>query len=156
MMIYARSWLRTGLLALLLGLAGCQRQEPATPRPQPSPTIAPPATPLDNSTWELVQYGTVLSPSLPLAAEHPFLSFGPGGQLGGSTGCNGMFGSYVVTGTLLTLDQLGRSDMGCELALRDQEDQFLATLPRVSTWTVVTDTLTLSDGASALRFIRSY
>ena len=156
-MVYVRRWRRLGMLVLLLvASAACQRSDTGGTRPEPSATIVGLGSPLTGTSWELIRYGTPLSQTAPLSSTQPALfSFELDGRLFGSAGCNSFRGTYAVTGTLLTITQFGQTMMGCpDRAVMDQEDYILQNLPKAGTWTIITDTLTLSDATHIFRFIR--
>ncbi|MEJ6404063.1 serine hydrolase [Yoonia sp. 2307UL14-13] len=81
------------------------------------------------------------------------LQFLPDGSLAGSTGCNRLIGSYKADGTSLTLAPAGTTMMACPSALMNQEQDLLALLGDISSYTFDADgTLRLStdDGRSIL------
>ena len=154
-MVHIRRWsCVVSVVLLLIASTGCQRSD-GGPAPEPSATIAGEASPLAGTSWDLVRYGTALSSTAPLSSTRPMFSFDQAGNLSGSAGCNSYFGTYAVTGTLLTITQFGQTVMACpDKAVMDQESYILQSLPKAGTWTIITDTLTLSDATHTFRFIR--
>jgi heat shock protein HslJ len=156
-MLYVRRWSRAAMLVLLLlASSACQRSDAGVVGPEPSATIGVQDSPLAGTSWELVRYGTPLSSTAPLSSTQPIFTFDdPVGNLSGSAGCNSMFGTYAVTGTLLTIWRFGQTAMACgDNAVMAQEAYILENLPKAGTWTIVSDTLTLSDATHTFRFIR--
>jgi heat shock protein HslJ len=132
------------LVLLLLGVAACQRSDAGVP-----------AAPLAGTSWELVRYGTPLSQTAPLSSTTPIFSFDQAGKVGGSAGCNSFSGAYAVNGAQLTITELGMTLMACsDNAVMDQETYILQNLPTDATWTIVSDTLALSDATHTFTFIR--
>jgi heat shock protein HslJ len=147
-MVYICRWSRLAMLVLLLlVIAACQRSDSGIP-----------TSPLTGTSWDLVRYGTPLSSTAPLVSTQPnFFSFERDGRLFGSAGCNSMFGTYAVAGTRLIITELGQTSIGCgSKDVRDQESYILQNLPTDATWTIVSDTLTLSDATHTFRFIRRH
>ena len=113
--------------------------------PSPISTSAPtaPANPLTDGSWKLVRYGPPAEPREPIA-ETVNLSFEADGNLGGSGGCNSFFGSYEITGTAMTIGEVGSTEMACEpQALMAQEVEYLGALDRVTEFVQPGNTLTL-------------
>ena len=155
-MVHIRRWSRAGIIALLLlGFAACQRSDGGA-LPEPSATAVGQVSPLAGTAWELVSYGTALSQTAPLVSDKPnVFRFDQSSNLSGSAGCNSMFGIYAVTGTLLTITQFGQTAMACaDNAVMNQEYYILENIPKAGTWTIVSDTLTLSDATHTFTFIR--
>jgi heat shock protein HslJ len=96
---------------------------------------APPS--LDATSWSLAQVGG--------AAAKPggFLGFA-GGNVAGSTGCNGFGGTYKQSGVSLTIALGPVTQMACA-GLDEQEAAVLAALPKVASFSQVGGTLTLQD-----------
>ncbi len=72
------------------------------------------------------------------------------GKLSAKAGCNSMFGSYTVTGDVLTVPQMGSTMMACQDELMAQDRWLAAFLASGPTWTLDGDTLTLTDGKDTL------
>lgn len=69
---------------------------------------------LDNTTWELVAYGTVDAPMPALPDVETTITFDGNGNLNGNVGCNSFFGTYKVSGDILELGPIGATEMYCE------------------------------------------
>jgi heat shock protein HslJ len=81
------------------------------------------ALPLVGTTWALVTIVDTTDPdaaaSSPIGA--PTLLLGENDRITVVTGCNGISGSYEISGTTVTTGSLNRTLMGCELELSEQE-----------------------------------
>lgn len=62
----------------------------------------------------------------PIEDAAPTLSFEEG-NINGTTGCNGYFGSYTLDGTNLTIGQVGQTEMYCDGRM-EQEQAYLQML----------------------------
>jgi heat shock protein HslJ len=71
--------------------------------------------------------------------------FGADGKLAGSGGCNQYSATYTTSGQDITITQPASTRMACENALMQQETQYLSLLPKVSTYKISGDQLTLFD-----------
>ena len=114
-----------------------------------------PETPnLSGSDWKV----TSISRTRFVAGHEPVLSFGAGGRLSGSGGCNSLFGDYSQDGVKLTITALGTTKMMCtDKDVMEQEMTFLNLLTgiteleflnSVSTFNLVTES---GDGFRAER-----
>jgi heat shock protein HslJ len=122
------------LVALLI-LAACSPSGDEPPAAetgnQPAPEVTPQpeetsndqdAAALIGSKWDLISYGG----KPPAAGTRPTLNFDENG-LGGTTGCNSYFGSYTISGSKLTIGEMGQTLMAClENEVMEQESSFLA------------------------------
>ena len=117
-------------------------ETPTAEAPMPSSTAAT-QIPLTDGSWQLVSFGPAAEPSKPIS-DTPTLSFEADGNLGGSGGCNSFFGSYAITGTTMTIGEVGSTEMACEpQALMAQEVQYLAALGSVTEFVQTDNMLTL-------------
>ncbi len=148
--------MRTLLLSLTvlsLALAACTPIDP--PDPGAPGQGGPAETPdLTDSRWDLVQYGDPAAPQTPVADSRPILSFEQPGQLGHTTGCNGLGGEYTLDGTTLTVGNLMATMMACEEPLMTQEFAISQALQSATTLTQNGDTLVISYPEGELRYTR--
>jgi heat shock protein HslJ len=102
--------------------------------------------------WELAS-GTVDGADLPIIDNHPItLSFADG-NAGGTAACNGYGTSYEITGSEITFSELIWTEMACiPEEVMESEQAYLAALPRVGTFAISNDTLTLSGEGVELVF----
>ena len=82
------------------------------------------------------------------------VSFGDGGELSGTAGCNNYFASYEAdaeAGTI-TIDQIGFTDMACEgpEGIMEQEQAFLNALATAATYQIQGNTLEMRTADDAL------
>lgn len=75
------------------------------------------------------------------------IEFGEDGQVSGSSSCNRFTGSYETTGNALKIGPLATTRRACIDALGEQEQRFLASIAKVSQWTMENGLLILSDEA---------
>lgn len=139
-----RHWLAALLVLMLTAACGAPDTGSSAARTAAAtPVVTAPQNPLTIGSWQLVSYGPAAEPSKPISST-PTLSFAADGSLGGAGGCNSFFGSYVLTGTTMTIDGLGRTEMACmPQELMAQEDRYLAALADVSAFVHTDNTLTL-------------
>jgi polar amino acid transport system substrate-binding protein len=115
-------------------------QSTTPPQPTAAPTQPPPTPtqlpdPLEGSTFEI--YAIQGQSTIP--GTQPSLSFGNGGRLNGSDGCNTFQGSYTVQpssqsqGALMITMGPGTS-IACEADVADQAQSFLSTLGQVTAY----------------------
>ena len=101
---------------------------------------------MENTHWQLVRY---LDESGQWARALPESDVDiklEGGKLGGSAGCNRYFGGYELDGEKIRFtSQMGSTQMACEPAVTEQEQRYLALLPRATSWTIEDGLLTLID-----------
>jgi heat shock protein HslJ len=139
-LLSAASLLATSLLLATAG-AGLAQEEPTTP---------------EGVEWTLVSYatpGTTEPQAVPLTVEATLLL--EAGVASGSGGCNSFSGSYQLEGTSLTFSpEMTRTLVLCEPDVQAVEEAYLAALPGVTGWSVLDETLVLSDelGAPLLTF----
>lgn len=69
------------------------------------------------------------------------------GQATGSTGCNSYFGGYVLSGTAITFEPLGATEMACPEPRMTIESAWLTALGLTTTWTMDGTRLLLLDAA---------
>jgi heat shock protein HslJ len=114
----------------------------------------PPAA-LTQPTWTLTTL-VVDGQEQALSASHPAtLHFGAhDGQIAGSGGCNTFGGSYALNGTQLHIGALRSTLIGClEPVVSEQESHYFQALPRVATYGLKGNTLTLSGESGRVQLI---
>jgi heat shock protein HslJ len=103
------------------------------------------ALPLLNTQWRLTHLGpeVINNP----AGEHAihFLLQPSSTNVVGFSGCNRMFGRYVLEGPLLRFDGLGGTRMFCEGRMQIEE-RFLTMFSQVARWEIAGAGLRLLDG----------
>lgn len=103
--------------------------------------LATPATLLDTN-WRLTQVGEVVVPNPPGSREVYFALQSQNSNVVGFSGCNRMFGHYVLAGQQLKFDQMGGTKMFCDVRM-ELEQRFLAMFEYVSGWKISGNSLTL-------------
>jgi heat shock protein HslJ len=104
---------------------------------------------LDGTSWNLVSIDS--APAV-AGGREAGLSF-TGAQVGGSSGCNRLFGSYAASGAALSFSQVGATKMACSPELNAQELAFFAALEQAESYTIADGTLTISfDGGKQMVF----
>lgn len=117
--------------------------------PGSSPTTPPTATPslpdgtanLLDREWLLTLVGEgAISPDPPIT-----ITFGAGGQVSGSGGCNAYGGDYTLEGGSLSIGDVFSTKMACiDPTASQNESAFLAALATVQTWGIADAKLVLS------------
>jgi heat shock protein HslJ len=132
-------WLIAAAAALVSAGCGTFAKKEAAP--------AAPATLLD-TRWRLTQVGEVIVPN-PDGTRAVYLSLqSQNPNVVGFSGCNRMFGHYVLAGAQLKFDQIGGTKMFCD-ARMELEQRFLAMFEYVSSWKITGNTLQLLDSAGS-------
>lgn len=102
---------------------------------------AAPSTLLD-TRWRLTQVGEVAVPNPAGSREVYFSLQSQNPNVVGFSGCNRMFGHYVLSGEELKFDQLGGTKMFCDVRM-ELEQRYLAMFQYVSRWKIGGNTLRL-------------
>jgi heat shock protein HslJ len=112
----------------------------------------PAAPPMDLlGEWELSDGGTTVPRPPGIRATMVLAD----GQVDGTSFCNHYFGSYRLSGTSLTFDGLGATEMACtDDGVMPAETAYLGALGAVDTATVEDGDLLLTGKGAALRFRR--
>jgi heat shock protein HslJ len=81
-------------------------------------------------------------------------NFGADGSLTGNSGCNTYSAAYTVDGDKISIGPTATTQMACEQAVMDQEQQYLAALSTAATYRIDGSKLELraADGALAATF----
>lgn len=116
---------------------------------------ASPADQLDGTSWVLAAFagenGT-MSPAV-TAADAASLNFGADGVLNGSTGCNRIIGTYLQSGSSLTIELGPMTKMACDEAVTVQENAVISNMGKVAAFRSGNDlVLTTADGATLLTY----
>jgi len=113
---------------------------------------AAPAALLDTH-WRLTQVGEVVVPNPAGSREVYFSLQSQNPNVVGFSGCNRMFGHYVLSGEQLKFDQIGGTKMFCEVRM-ELEQRFLAMFEFVAGWKISGNTLRLlnSEGGTVAGF----
>jgi heat shock protein HslJ len=127
--------------AIVLVSAGCGSMNKA------EVAQAAPATLLDTH-WRLTQVGEVAVPNPAGGREVYFSLQSQNPNLVGFSGCNRMFGHYVLSGQQLKFDQIGGTKMFCDVRM-ELEQRFLAMFEYVAGWKISGNTLQLLNSAGA-------
>lgn len=132
----------------LLDAAGETLLTLTTP-PVPSPT------PLASTTWKLesIIEGTTASSVVAGTSVTLILNTEAGSYSGRA--CNNFGGDLSVTGDSIAFDPPHSTTMACPAAELTQENVVLSILPRVTTWAVDGNALTLTGATNTLRFVAS-
>jgi heat shock protein HslJ len=138
----------------VVGLTGCSSSSSSgdtTSTPSTSPTHE-----LTGTAWVLTSYqGSAGETVNAFAGATAALTFTARGALSGSTGCNQFSGTYVASGTSLTIKTGAMTLIGCTNGAQSaQESALLQLLPQVATFTIAADTLALkgSNGTTLLTY----
>jgi heat shock protein HslJ len=111
---------------------------------------------LENTRWELVSYGDI-GLEVPVVEDSTVtLEIQPGGQIGGTGGCNSYGGEATLEDGKLTIGEITSTLMACmDEAVMEQEQQFFMALNSASKVELNGNALTIlyNDGKSALHFM---
>jgi heat shock protein HslJ len=143
-------WVAVAALALTgLGLAACGDDSGSSA----DATAAPAAlanTGLASSSWVLSTYSAAGKDVPAVARPEAPLDFSDTDALSGSTGCNQFAGTYTADDSALTITLGPVTQRACESTiLQAQETAVLALLPKVASYSIDSDTLTMKDGNDA-------
>jgi heat shock protein HslJ len=136
--------LSVGALALLC--VACGRRSTSESEGTPVMDVS---TQLRGTYWKLTSLGEKPVTVADSPREPHLILQADSKQVGGSGGCNRMFGSYELNGDALTLGGIGSTKMACPDAM-DVETAFLPALQRVAKWRIAGRQLELLDSAGAL------
>lgn len=140
-----RHWLLcTALGAGILTSLGCKSTLPVPPVVAEAAT-----TSLTNTHWRLEQLGDqVIAPAAGPRQLH-FVLQSDNPRVAGFSGCNRMFGAYVLDGAGIRFDQMGGTRMACtDPAAMELEQRYLAMFAAAVEWHIAGRTLELrgADG----------
>jgi heat shock protein HslJ len=122
--------------AVMLGLAACALVNDATDEQ---------AERLYGRTWIAEEVG-----GQPVAAGiEPSLTVAPDGKVTGHAGCNGYFGSVIISGEAMSFGNLGSTRKACPEPAMSQEVQLLTALDSTRGYRLQDGVLVLLDGAGA-------
>jgi heat shock protein HslJ len=148
-----------GLLFAVAGfpmLAACgddsDSSSDASAAPQAQPANSDDA--LTGTSWVLSEVPTSSGPTLDAAARRAATLEFTDGSVAGSTGCNDFSGTYTVDGDALTIELGPMTQKACtDTALQAQETAIVERLPKVASYAVSEDGLTLNDESDAALLI---
>jgi heat shock protein HslJ len=83
------------------------------------------------------------------ATETVTAAFGTDGTISGFGGCNQYNGTFTESGNDLTISGLSSTKVACEGDANTVETAYLAALPKVATWEIAGDVLTLRDSSGS-------
>lgn len=101
---------------------------------------------LESKTWVLISYGTEGQLKTVLEGVEITATFNPDeAEVSGSSGCNHYFGDYKVTGSELSVFNIGWTEMACLTpeGVMEQEQLFLSMLTAAERFQVQEGQLTL-------------
>lgn len=126
--------LTIALVALAVLLVGCSS----------GPTDSPS---LEGTQWVLV----ALEGKPPLSDTAPSAEFSAD-QIRGSAGCNQYFGAYIVSGSDITITDVGSTEIYCmdPEGVMDQEQAFLAALSSAASYRLTGTRIELLDGTGSV------
>lgn len=108
---------------------------------------------LEGPTWVLDQRASRLATS---SSTVQVTAVFDGGRVSGSSGCNRYSAGYEVQGSSLTFSPIAGTRMACEPPASTIEDEYLARLGRVRSYSIAGDRLTLApSGAGAALVFRA-
>ena len=96
----------------------------------------------------------VVQLEVPLAGEQPYVRFGDG-IMEGFGGCNRIGARYVqdtVGSRFIAIGRIDRGTKACEVRAQQVEARTLEVLQAVSSYTIVTDSMTMTGSGGALKF----
>jgi heat shock protein HslJ len=108
------------------------KEVPSDPQSVNVTEAPPPAPPLAGTHWVVIAMNDAAGNPYPLLADVPLTAtFGQGGALDGSAGCNTYSAVYQAKGDALTIGRVTTSRMSCgePPGIMEQEAAFLAVLP---------------------------
>lgn len=128
----------TILMLIMMGLSGC--------------VIFNSSPKLVDTSWRALEIGGADV----IDEKHSTLSFSDEGRIGGSGGCNRMFGQYETSGDKLKIHSIGATKMACIGPIMDQEMRYFSALESVASYQVKDSELVLLDsgGKTVARFVR--
>lgn len=100
---------------------------------------------IPDGDWELVD-------GMAGVADHPITLSISGTEVSGRAACNSYFGAVSVSGSEISFGAMGQTAMGCEPAVMEAEQTFLAALGGVETFAFNDDRLTLTGSGARLGF----
>ena len=121
-------------------------------------TVPPAPEPLVGTNWTLESFHTADSVSSVIAGTTINAVFGEDGKVSGSAGCNRYFATYNTTGSSLSTGTAGSTKMYCGMpGVMVQENNYLALLAKVKTFTIEGRRLSLKDekGTTILSFSKT-
>src|SRR5688572_4916029 len=142
----------------LLGVLACAKSSTTGDETTAAAGSVSAASALQGPRWRLVELDG--EPALAgggLREPHLIFSRDSVDRVGGATGCNSMGGRYTADGDRLRFSDLFSTKMACiEEERMRQETRFVGALERADRYSIAGDTLTLSEGGTAVaKFVKS-
>ena len=103
-------------------------------------------------TWQLTAYGPTDALTPAVTDAEASLTFGTGGSVGGSGGCNSLGGVYEVNGNQITFSEITSTLMACEDPRMAQEGFVTQVLTGTAEFEIENNTLTLTNNDQVLVF----
>ena len=101
------------LVSITLFLSACMPIQPGMTPPATTMPAEPTTNSLVNTQWQLTSFGGPNAETPVTGDKALTLEFRPGGQVGGSGGCNSFGGKYQVQGNTLSISQIVSTMMAC-------------------------------------------
>jgi putative lipoprotein len=113
---------------------------------QASPPVKQSGRKLQGTYWRLVELNS--KPAVPgMGQTQPYIELHrQASRLEGSSGCNGVAGTYIMQQSALQITPNAITMMMCPTALMDQEQGLINALKATANYKIEGDTLELSDG----------
>lgn len=115
---------------------------------QASVTAAPPANPLLNTSWQVLQYNNGTGGlASPIAGTNISLQFADGNKVSGFAGCNNFSATYFVEGSAIDISNISSGLAACAepAGVMDQESAFLNALNQATRFEIAGTQLALYD-----------
>lgn len=144
------------LVSITLFLSACMPIQPGMTPPATTMPAEPTTNSLVNTQWQLTSFGGPNAETPVTGDKALTLEFRPGGQVGGSGGCNSFGGKYQVQGNTLSISQIVSTMMACVTqGVMEQEQRYFQALQAAQTFELTTDHLTLhaASGQETLNFV---
>lgn len=151
------------LLALIVAVACmpvAEQVDGADQSPVPSTTETSTVEPDEHNTdasnlentWILINYGPEAEPITPLPNAQVTATFADG-MVQGNASCNSYSAPYTLNGSMITIEQVVRTEMACiGDGIMQQEDAYLQALHEAQSFSIDGDTLTITYDGGILRF----
>ncbi len=106
---------------------------------------------LQGTSWKVTGVNTGSAVESSALTEALTIDFGTEGSVTGHGGCNNFTGTYTLDGGTITFSEFASTMMGCDQAVMEMEDKYLAALAAASSVERSGDSLTLRDADGAMQ-----
>ncbi|UDY34768.1 META domain-containing protein [Dermatobacter hominis] len=106
---------------------------------------------LAGTSWKVTGVNTGTAVEASALTEKLTIDFGTEGSVTGHGGCNNFKGTYELEGGAISFSEFASTMMGCDDAVMQMEDKYLAALAASTTVERSGDSLTLRDDAGAMQ-----